>query len=142
AAGGNLFQHIVLESPDVDYLSAPNIYEPDDHNPGHPYRSRALLATVRKHGKVWLTENDQESILINPQFHNYEFHLGNSIAVAQRNALYDLTRGNGLWWFDFGPSGTILNGILQLHRGKIGYWDHHDVLSSINKIRKLYDQKL
>lgn len=142
AAGGNLNQHLVLESPYVDYLSAPNVYEPDDHDPGHVYRSRALLKTVRMHGKVWLTENDQEAILVNPRFHDYQQHLGNSIAIVQRNALQDLTRGNGLWWFDFGPSGTILNGILQLHRGKIGYWDHPDVMTAIAKIKTIYDEKV
>lgn len=81
ASGGHLDYHTVLQSPDIDFVSAPQVYEPDAHLPGHPYRSRGLLQTVRLHGKMWLDEMDQQPVLLSTVYPNYQSKLDNSIAV-------------------------------------------------------------
>lgn len=142
AAGGHLDYHKVLESPLIDFVSAPQVYEPDDHLPGHPYRSRGLLQTVRLHGKVWLDEMDQQPVLLSKVYPNYRSELDNSIAVMQRNVLFSLTKGTGLWYFDFGPGGVIFDNPLQRHRGKYGWWDHPELMIDVKNIRKVYEDRL
>jgi len=143
AAGGHLDYHTVLRSPHIDYVSSPQVYEPDDHLPGHPYRSRGLLQTVRLHGKVWLDEMDQQPVLLSKvHMVPYRTELDNSIAVMRRNVLYSLTRGNGLWYFDFGPAGVLFDNPLQRHRGKYGWWDHPELIRDVKAIREIYERQL
>jgi len=142
AAGGHLDYHKVLESPHIDFVSAPQVYEPDDHLPGHPYRSRGLMQSVRLHGKVWLDEMDQQPVLLSTVYPNYRSELDNSIAVMQRNVLFSLTKGTGLWYFDFGPGGVLFDNPLQRHRGKYGWWDHPELIADVNTIRKVYEDRL
>jgi len=142
ASGGHLDYHTILESPLIDYVSAPQVYEPDDHLPGHPYRSRGLLQSVRLHGKLWLDEMDQQPVLLSKVSPLYRPELNNSKAVMQRNVLYSLTRGNGLWYFDFGPGGVIFDNPIQKHRGKYGWWDHPEMIDDVAEIREIYEQKL
>lgn len=142
ASGGHLDYHTVLESPNIDYVSAPQVYEPDAHLPGHPYRSRALLQSVRLHGKLFLDEMDQQPVLLSKVHPNYQSELDNSKAVMQRNVLWSIIKGHGLWYFDFGPAGVIFDNPLQKHRGKYGWWDHPDLMDDVAKIREVYETKL
>jgi hypothetical protein len=142
ASGGHLDYHTVLQSHHIDFVSAPQVYEPDDHLPGHPYRSRGLLQTVRLHGKVWLDEMDQQPVLLSKVFPNYQSELDNSTAVMKRNVLWSLVKGNGLWYFDFGPGGVIFDNPLQRHRGKYGWWDHPVLMKDVARMREVYESKL
>lgn len=51
-------------------------------------------------------------------------------------------KGNGLWYFDFGPGGVIFDNPLQRHRGKYGWWDHPDLMKDVARIREVYESKL
>ncbi len=151
AAGGHLELQRVLASPWIDYLSGPQVYYPDDgYEPGEPYRSRSLVRSITLHGKLWLDEYDQQPRRTFPVLNgkdnteNYRRNLQENIAAIERNVLSPLTKGAGLWFYDFGPSG------MNLHRGNehdiqsgtIGYWDHPDYLRSIKSLKTLADSLL
>jgi hypothetical protein len=151
AAGGHLELQRVLASPWIDYLSGPQVYYPDDgYDPGEPYRSRSLVRSITLHGKLWLDEYDQQPRRTFPVLNgkdnseNYRRNVQENIAAIERNVLSPLTKGAGLWFYDFGPSG------MNLHRGNehdiqsgtIGYWDHPDYLRSIKKLKILADSLL
>lgn len=151
AAGGHLELQRVLASPWIDYLSGPQVYYPDDgYDPGEPYRSRSLVRNITLHGKLWLDEYDQQPRRTFPVLNgkdnseNYLRNVQENIAAIERNVLSPLTKGAGLWFYDFGPSG------MNLHRGNehdiqsgtIGYWDHPDYLRSIKKLKTLADSLL
>jgi Beta-galactosidase len=151
AAGGHLELQRVLASPWIDYLSGPQVYYPDDgYDPGEPYRSRSLVRSITLHGKLWLDEYDQQPRRTFPVLNgkdnseNYRRNIQENIAAIERNVLSPLTKGAGLWFYDFGPSG------MNLHRGNehdiqsgtIGYWDHPDYLRSIKRLKTLADSLL
>ncbi len=151
AAGGHLELQRVLASPWIDYLSGPQVYYPDDgYDPGEPYRSRSLVRSITLHGKLWLDEYDQQPRRTFPVLNgkdnteNYRRNVQENIAAIERNVLSPLTKGAGLWFYDFGPSG------MNLHRGNehdiqsgtIGYWDHPDYLRSIKRLKTLADSLL
>ena len=151
AAGGHLELQRVLASPWIDYLSGPQAYYPDDgYDPGEPYRSRSLVRSITLHGKLWLDEYDQQPRRTFPVLNgkdnadNYRRNVQENIAAIERNVLSPLTKGAGLWFYDFGPSG------MNLHRGNehdiqsgtIGYWDHPDYLRSIKRLKTLADSLL
>ncbi len=151
AAGGHLELQRVLRSKWIDYLSGPQVYYPDDgYDPGEPYRSRSLVRSITLHGKLWLDEYDQQPRRTFPVLNgkdnaeNYRRNVQENLAAIERNVLSPLTKGAGLWFYDFGPSG------MNLHRGNehdiqsgtIGYWDHPDYLHSIKHLKTLSDSLL
>lgn len=151
AAGGHLELQRVLASPWIDYLSGPQAYYPDDgYDPGEPYRSRSLVRSITLHGKLWLDEYDQQPRRTFPVLNgkdnaeNYRRNVQENLAALRRNVLSPLTKGAGLWFYDFGPSG------MNLHRGNehdiqsgtIGYWNHPDYLRSIKHLKTLADSLL
>lgn len=151
AAGGHLALQRVLESPWIDYLSGPQVYYPDDgYDPGEPFRSRGLVASALHHGKLWLDEYDQQPRRTFPVLNGkdntdaYRRNIQENLAAIQRNMLAPITRGAGLWFYDFGPSGMNLHRANEhdIQSGTIGYWDHPAYLRSIKKIKTLADSLL
>ncbi|MBQ6472256.1 MAG: beta-galactosidase [Victivallales bacterium] len=89
----------VLESPDVDYLFSPCRY--DDRAPGGASGAMLPLASLRKHGKLYMDEAD------NRLLHSWDKSgraetLRESRSVIEREFAYALTMGAGLAWQDFG----------------------------------------
>ena len=151
AAGGHLALQKVLNSPWIDYLSGPQVYYPDDgYDPGEPYRSRSLVHSVQLHGKLWLDEYDQQPRRTFPILNGrdnteqYRKNMQENIAALRRNVLSSLTRGAGLWFYDFGPGGMNLHKKNEhdIQSGTSGYWDHPEYLKEIKALKKLADDQL
>jgi len=142
AAGGHLELHRVLRSPHIDYLSGPQAYEPEALKPGDPYRSRALLTSIRLHGKLWLDEMDAEPTIPLPQAANHDVVLRNGVATLRRNVLFSATKGMGLWYYDFGVSGFDLDNVRHNQRGSRGTWDHAVLLRDVQALKGLVDARL
>ena len=120
--GGHLELQRVLQSPYIDYLSGPGTYYPKAVEMGDPYRSRSLINSVTLHEKLWLDEMDQQAPLLPLKDKNFSVSVEKSIAQVRRNVMFTLSKGQGLWFYDFGPSG--FNGGSRLNdHGSFGWWD-------------------
>jgi len=141
AVGGHLELERILASPDIDYLSGPQAYEPETGDPGDPYRSRSLLTSIRHNGKLWLDELDFEVGIPRWRDPNYASTLRQGTALLRRNVSFTFTKGQGLWFYDFGPSGVDLDRKHNHFRGSHGYWDHPVYLSDIAAMRELFQAR-
>ena len=133
AVGGHLEVERVLNSPWVDYLSAPHSYLAENRDMGGAGHSRGLLESARLHGKLWLTEMDERPI-------GLEEHLAGgdparhpeAIAIMRRCAMDPLSRGMGFWYYDHR---IVPNGDLYV---KYGWWDHPTLLAEVRRHRELF----
>ena len=150
AAGGHLALQKMLTADAIDYLSGPQVYYPEEGNqPGEPYRSRCLNHSILLNGKLWLDEYDQQPRRTWPYFAfhdnaNYEKIVQENVAQLQRSVAFSLLKGQGLWFYDFGPSGMHLNKRNQYNSqsGTSGYWDHPTYLQEIGRLKRFADQLL
>jgi hypothetical protein len=141
AVGGHLELMRVLNSPYIDFLSGPGTYYPEAKEMGDPYRSRSLINSVALHGKLWLDEMDQQPPLLPLKDSGFATSVAKSIANVRRNVLFTFTKGMGLWFYDFGPSG--FNGGARLNdHGSWGWWDEPHVMKDIQQLKKLLDKKV
>jgi hypothetical protein len=141
AAGGHLALQKVLQSPFIDFLSAPNTYYPESRETGEPYRSRSLINSVTLHGKLWLDEMDQQPPLLHFNDTAYKASVATSLANVRRNVLFTFSKGAGLWFYDFGPSG--FNGGTRLNdHGSWGWWDDPYLMKGIGRLKKLLDERI
>jgi hypothetical protein len=141
AAGGHLELQRVLKSPYVDFLCGPGTYYPEAVVAGDAYRSRSLINSVALHGKLWLDEMDQQPPLVPLKDTTFNESVRKSIATVRRNVLFTYTKGMGLWFYDFGPSG--FNGGKRLNdHGSWGWWDEPSLLKDIGAMKKLLDTKI
>ena len=140
AAGGHLQLQRLLQSPYIDYLSGPGTYYPAAVEMGDPYRSRSLINSVTLHGKLWLDEMDQQTPLLPLKDAQYAESLQKSIAQVRRNVMFTFSKGQGLWFYDFGPSG--FNGGVRLKdHGTWGWWDEPTLRADIKKLKKILDEQ-
>jgi len=132
AAGGHLQMERVLNSPYVDYLSAPQSYNSWCRDMGGTGQSRGVLESIRLHKKLWLDEMDQVTTFARA-FGNkqVEPNIADDIAIMRRNVLESLMRGMGLWFYDFGAV-----------KGRIGWWDQNDILADIKQIKNIFDENI
>ena len=139
-AGGHLQLQKVLNSPYIDYLSGPGTYYPQAVEMGDPYRSRSLINSVTLHGKLWLDEMDQQTPLLPLKDTAYKTSLQKSVAQVRRNILFTASKGQGLWFYDFGPSG--FNGGKRLNdHGSFGWWDDPALMKDIHQLKKILELK-
>lgn len=103
----------LLDCPDLDYLSSPNVYR---RVMGEDWPPMAAVRSVQLHGKLWLAENDTRTCLttllkdrapdICPQgqYENGVWvgppDIKTSVALLRKDAARMLTHGYGGWWFD------------------------------------------
>jgi hypothetical protein len=151
AAGGHLQLEKILNSKYIDYLSAPQVYEPECYLSGEPYRSRSLIHSVLLHKKLWLDEMDQEPkrtlSFINGWQNNSEKHertIRENTAQIIRNTMFTHSKGMGLWYYDFGIAGVHTypdhkDVVLTPNRG---YWDHNSYMKSIQSLKHLADKTM
>ncbi|EDY83224.1 hypothetical protein VDG1235_2849 [Verrucomicrobiia bacterium DG1235] len=137
AAGGHLQLQRVLACDAIDYLSGPQAYEPEAIELGDPYRSRSLIDSVRMHGKLWLDEMDCEPKNPILKDADYEERVQQSVADVRRNTAFSLTKGMGLWYYDFNVSGVDLDNYTHPLSGSQGNWDHPVILHEIERLREL-----
>jgi hypothetical protein len=130
APGGHLEMGRVLNSPYVDYLSAPLSYEVWSRQVGGAGQARGIPKSCALHGKLWLNEVDHPTLLGDcfgrvPPFRPVT--LADSIATMRRNAFTSFAEGMGFWWYDFGPKGAG------------GWWDHPALLAEVGKLKKTFE---
>ncbi|HMG89783.1 MAG TPA: beta-galactosidase [Chryseolinea sp.] len=134
AAGGHLQLQRLLNSPFIDYLSGPGTYYPSAVEMGEPYRSRSLINSVTLHGKLWLDEMDQQPPLVPLKDPGYRQGLEKSIAQVRRNVLFTFSKGQGLWFYDFGSAGFNGGPRLKDH-GTWGWWDEPTLRRDIQALK-------
>jgi glycosyl hydrolase family 42 (putative beta-galactosidase) len=106
--GGHLEFARVLDSPWVDYLAAPQIYDVHARDLGGTGLDRALVASVLKRGKLWFSEADTPTHIGRSMKSYWKTrteiarNADESIALVRRDAARALTGRHHLWWFDFG----------------------------------------
>jgi hypothetical protein len=141
AAGGHLELQKVLKSPYIDFLCGPNTYYPQSKETGEPYRSRSLINSIALHGKLWLDEMDQQPPLLHFNDTAYKTSVAKSIANIRRNIMFTFSKGMGLWFYDFGPSG--FNGGARLNdHGSWGWWDDPYLAKDIEKLKTILDTRI
>lgn len=98
--GGHLSLERVLASPLVDCLASPTSYALRDAGDGQSFFMSAT-ASVRRHGKLWLDENDIRTHRL-PSDAGYGRTSGvaETIEIQRREFGSALTQGAGMWWFD------------------------------------------
>ena len=103
----------LLDCPDLDYLSSPNVY---NRVLGEDWSPMAAIQSVHKHGKLWLAENDTRTFKTTllkdmaPEIcprGQYESEIWqgpedreSSVAFLWKNLGRMVTHGYGGWWFD------------------------------------------
>lgn len=140
AVGGHLCVSKILDSPHIDFLSAPFSYYGKARAVGGTGQSRGIVEACLLRGKLWMTEQDQETgireiaTIKNNSIWDCEsvrkFHektLPADIANIRRNALQCHVRMSGFWYFDFGPH---FSG---------GWWDYPDYMRIIRSLKRFSD---
>jgi hypothetical protein len=128
ATGGHLELHKILQSPHVDYLSAPQAYGTLYRDMGGSGITRALIETIRLNGKLFLDEMDQTPSWkwINNVDTAFQLtDLDADYALIRRNVLESFTRGAGLWYYDFGPG------------NQTGWWADTRLMADIKKLKQI-----
>jgi len=98
--GGHLALDRVLASADVDGLASPTSYALREPGDGQSLFMSAT-ASVRRHGKLWLDENDVRTHRL-PANAGYGRTSGvaETIEIQRRETAAAVTQGAGMWWFD------------------------------------------
>lgn len=131
ATGGHLQMEKVLNSPNIDYLSAPQAYSPNHREMGGSGQSRGIIESCYLHGKLILDEMDTGTFLDvvrKQELARVNATLEESLTILRRNMAESFTRAMGLWFYDFGPTNNS------------GWWDHPILLTEIQKINRLFSQ--
>lgn len=123
ASGGHLCVERILNSPWVDYLSAPQSYWKDTRELGGAGFARGVIESTVLHGKLWLDELDNGGIRKDPEDRAY-------YAVALRSAALPLMRGTGVWYYDFG------------FNKQTGWWESPAIMRDVARVKQVFDQQL
>jgi hypothetical protein len=151
AAGGHLELEKILDSKYIDYISAPQVYEPECYYSGEPYRSRGLIHSVLLHNKLWLDEMDQELKKVAPFKYgseestvNYWKAIRENNSLITRNVMFTHSKGMGLWFYDFGVANihTDTKQTPDQWYSNKGYWDHDSYMDNIKNLKLLQDRTL
>lgn len=129
--GGHLCLPRVLESPDIDYLSAPQAYGSLYRDLGGCGITRSLVESIRQHGKLFLDEMDQSPSWKWQNNVDVAFVLSDleaDRAVLRRNVLESYTRGMGFWYYDFGPANHT------------GWWNDQRLMAEIGQLKVLLER--
>lgn len=121
ASGGHLFEQMILNSPYIDYISAPQSYWGGARQLGGSGQSRGLIESAVLHKKLWLEEMDQSSYKGGPFGQDVKTTREQDVPIIRRNLAQAITRGGGYWFYDFGQ-----------YRSS-GWWDDPLLLKEIKK---------
>jgi hypothetical protein len=131
ATGGHLEIEKILNSPYIDYLSAPQSYYGAARALGGSGHSRGIVESALLHNKLWLDEMDSgEFAKVTDGIRTIRETNPDYIPVLRRNALHPLSRGTGLWYYDFGPRRTT------------GWWDVPEYLQNIKQEKDFFEKHL
>lgn len=139
-AGAQLSIGPALASPDLDCWCSPQAYEPAARALGGPGNARGLIGVVRRAGKLWLDEMDHATTNGGCAWKaDFSSTAADDIAMHRRNILQSFTRGGGMWWYDFGPTGRTP----QFERyGNVGSWDTPPMLEDVAAVTRLVQSRL
>ncbi|HNX33405.1 MAG TPA: hypothetical protein PKM57_02170 [Kiritimatiellia bacterium] len=103
--GGQATLKELLRSPDVDFWSGPPQY--NRRGPGEHACIRFLMASLKQHGKLWISESDirtnfSEPAPGNPSMYGRPPSLEETQACLQREFAHQLCEGGNGWWFQMG----------------------------------------
>ena len=115
--GGQATLKDLLASPDVDFWSGPPQYNRRGH--GEHGCIRFPPASLRAHGKLWISESDIRTSFAevspsNPALHGRPPDLAESLACLQREYAHQLCEGFTGWWFQMGRDWYHQPPILEL----------------------------
>ncbi|QHT67307.1 hypothetical protein GXP67_12010 [Rhodocytophaga rosea] len=128
--GGHLFVKQILESPYVDYLSAPQTYWGESRKAGGSGNSRAVIESTLLHEKLFMDEIDNGYLHASTEYDNIRYKERYDPVYAniiRRSTLLPLLRGIGFWLYDFG-----------LQKG-YGWWDHPAYLAEFQRQKAFFD---
>jgi hypothetical protein len=131
--GGHLFIRQILDSPYIDYLSAPQTYWPDSRKAGGSGNSRGIIESTLLHGKLWFDEIDNGYLHAKNDFENIRYterYDSTYASIIRRCALLPLMRGIGYWFYDFGPQKGF------------GWWDNPTYLASMKEEKQFFEKRL
>lgn len=103
--GGQATLKDLLRSPDVDFWSGPPQY--DRRGQGEHGCSRFPVASLKAHGKLWISESDIRTCFSeyspgNPSLYGRTPDLEESLATLEREFSHQLCEGGNGWWFQMG----------------------------------------
>ncbi|MBQ7650935.1 MAG: family 14 glycosylhydrolase, partial [Victivallales bacterium] len=114
---GNYGLSYILKSPDMDFVGGPYPYE------GRCIHQRinGVASSIRLHGKLWESENDERTHYSGEQEKIYGTtkDLQETIAICKRNYMMNLEAGSCMYYYDF-----IRN----------WYRDNMDVIATMKKL--------
>ncbi|BCX03513.1 MAG: hypothetical protein KatS3mg053_1451 [Candidatus Roseilinea sp.] len=131
ATGGHLAIQKVLESPFVDYVSAPQSYLKEHRRMGGTGQSRGVVDSARLHGKLFLDEMDQATHtekMREGYTDQVTENLQDDMVIVRRNMTMPFVRGMGMWFYDFGPTNVC------------GWWSDPSLLDDIRKSKEVLDR--
>jgi hypothetical protein len=105
--GGQATLRELLAAPDVDFWSGPPQY--DRRGQGEHGCIRFPMASLKSHGKLWISESDirtcySEQSASNPSLYGRTPDLEESLGTLQREYAHQLCEGGNGWWFQMGRS--------------------------------------
>ena len=105
--GGQATLRDLLGSPDVDFWAGPPQY--NRRGPGEHGCIRFPIASLKQHGKLWISESDirttfSEAAPNNPSLYGRPPNIEESLACLKREFAHQLCEGGNGWWFQMGKS--------------------------------------
>ncbi|MFC1461522.1 hypothetical protein ACFLQR_03265 [Verrucomicrobiota bacterium] len=115
----------VLDSPHIDFLSAPHNYR--ERQVGGVLLSQAVTGSIRLNGKLYYDEDDTRTFL-SPKDASYgrADTLAETVEVLKRNFAAVMAEGGTQWWME----------------QSAGWFSHPEILGLIKKMKKMAGQLL
>lgn len=117
----------VLESTDVDFLSAPYDYDPRSRKLGGDGLSRSMPALFEKHNKLHIMEDDTFTHLAGYSSHRWAKDNAQSVGILLRQLSGAICMGYGIQWIEF-----------SFDKRQKGWFDTPEILDSIRKGIEIY----
>ena len=104
AVGQHPYLQEVLDSPYVDFCSAPPPYEAWNRDFGYSQISRGIPESFRLRGKLHMVEADTRTHVAAGARHCYAKTPRDTVQLMARDFINALCCGCGFWYFDFGQA--------------------------------------
>lgn len=114
----------VLASPDVDFLSSPYSY--GFRGIGGEGGFMAPVASVRRAGKLWISEEDTRTHLSRPDaFYGQTANAQETGAILKRQMANILTHSAGGWWVKWSAGSWADPQVVEVFRRSLTLGQHH-----------------
>ncbi len=116
----------VLDSPYVDFCSAPPPYEAWNRDFGYAQISRGIPESFRLRGKLHVVEADTRTHVVAGARHCYAKTPRDTVQLLARDFMNALCVGCGFWYFDFGQ----------------GWYGDSEVGEYLKKLRPIWEERI